>query len=115
MSQDRDCLFCKIVAGELPSEEVYQDEHVYAFRDINPVTPSHVLIVPRRHIASLKEVDEGDTDILGRILLAASKVAELEELTNGYRVMSNTGPDARQVVFHLHFHVMGGQKLIHIG
>lgn len=115
MSQDQDCLFCKIVAGELPSEEVYQDEHVYAFRDINPVAPSHVLIVPRQHIASLKEVDEGDTDILGRILVAANRVAELEELTNGYRVMSNTGPDAHQVVFHLHFHLMGGKKLIHIG
>ena len=112
---NQDCLFCKIVAGELPSEEVYSDEHVYAFRDINPVAPSHVLIVPRRHIASLKEVQESDTDVLGRILVAASNIAEQEELTNGYRVLTNTGPNSGQVVFHLHFHVLGGHKLKGIG
>ena len=112
---NQDCLFCKIVAGELPSEEVYSDEHVYAFRDINPVAPSHVLIVPRRHIASLKEVQESDTDVLGRILVAASTIAEQEELTNGYRVLTNTGPNSGQVVFHLHFHVLGGHKLKGIG
>lgn len=106
-----DCLFCKIVAGEIPSEAVYQDEHVYAFRDINPVAPSHVLVVPRRHIAALDEVQDGDEDLLGRLLVASRKVAEQENLSNGYRVLTNTGPDSGQVVFHLHFHVIGGRKL----
>jgi histidine triad (HIT) family protein len=113
MSQD--CLFCKIVAGELPSEAVYQDKHVYAFRDINPLAPTHVLIVPRRHIASLREVQDGDGDILGRLLLAASQIAEQEGLPNGYRVLTNVGPDSGQVVFHLHFHLLGGHKLRGIG
>jgi histidine triad (HIT) family protein len=113
MSQD--CLFCKIVAGELPSDEVYSDEHVYAFRDINPVAPSHVLIVPRRHIASLREVEDGDTELLGQMLVAARKIAEQEGLPNGYRVLTNTGPDSGQVVHHLHFHVIGGHKLKGIG
>jgi histidine triad (HIT) family protein len=106
-----DCLFCKIVAGEIPSEAVYQDEHVYAFRDINPVAPSHVLVVPRRHIAALDEIQDGDEDLLGRLLVASKKVAEQENLSNGYRVLTNTGPDSGQVVFHLHFHVIGGRKL----
>lgn len=113
MSQD--CLFCKIVAGELPSDEVYSDEHLYAFRDINPVAPSHVLIVPRRHIPSLREVEDGDTELLGHMLLAASKIAEQENLPNGYRVLTNSGPDSGQVVLHLHFHLIGGHKLKGIG
>jgi histidine triad (HIT) family protein len=110
-----DCLFCKIIAGELPSDMVYQDEHVYAFRDINPVAPSHILIVPRRHIASLSEAEDGDMEMLGRILVAARNIAEQENLPNGYRVLTNTGPDSGQIVLHLHFHVIGGRKLGHIG
>jgi histidine triad (HIT) family protein len=106
-----DCLFCKIVAGELSSDTVYEDDLVYAFRDINPAAPTHVLIVPRRHLASLNAVEDGDVDLLGRIMLAAKKIAEQEGLSNGYRVLTNIGPDASQVVFHMHVHVMGGHKL----
>ena len=113
MSQD--CLFCKIMAGEIPSEKVYEDEHVFAFRDINPVAPSHVLIVPRKHIASLAEAQDEDRELLGRIMLAARDIARRENLSNGYRLISNVGPDARQAVFHLHVHVYGGKKLREIG
>ena len=110
-----DCLFCKIIAGEVPSDKVYEDEHLLAFRDINPVAPSHILIVPRRHIAALDEAQSEDTDILGRLMLAARDIALQENLTNGYRVLTNVGPDAGQAVFHLHVHVMGGKRLNHIG
>ena len=112
---NEDCLFCKIIAGELPSDGVYQDEHLYAFRDINPVAPTHVLIVPRRHLASLSEAQDGDADLLGRLLLVAKDIATQENLTNGYRVLTNTGPDGGQAVFHLHAHLIGGHKLGGIG
>ena len=110
-----DCLFCKIVAGDLPSDKVYEDEHLYAFRDINPMAPMHVLIVPRKHIASLTEVEDADGALLGRVMLAARDIARQEGLEDGYRVLTNIGEDGRQAVLHLHVHVMGGKKLVSIG
>ncbi len=112
MSQHDDCIFCKIASGEIPSEFVYEDASVVAFRDLNPVAPVHVLIVPKDHKVNLSEYGEGDEALLGHILLTAAKIAKnlgLEE--NGYRVITNAGPDAGQSVFHTHFHLIGGRKL----
>lgn len=107
-----DCLFCKIVAGDIPSQLVHKDELVTAFRDINPAGPTHVLIIPNRHIASINEVVPGDQALLGHMLLTARKVAELESLTeNGYRLIVNTGEHGNQTVKHLHLHVIGGQPM----
>lgn len=106
-----DCLFCKIIAGDIPSAKVYEDEMVYAFRDINPQAPTHVLVIPKQHIASVDAIDELDDAAIAACLRACRKVAALEGLTGGYRVVSNCGDDACQSVKHLHFHVIGGQKL----
>ena len=112
MAQHDDCIFCKIASGEIPSEFVYEDELVVAFKDLNPVAPVHVLIVPKEHKVNLSEYTEGDEALLGHILLTAAGIAKklgLEE--NGYRVITNAGPDAGQSVFHTHFHLIGGRKL----
>lgn len=107
-----DCIFCKIVKGELPATITYQDEHVTAFRDINPVAPTHVLIVPNKHIASTNEVEPEDHPLLGHMLATVRKVAEKEGIIkSGYRLIINTGPDANQVVHHLHLHVIGGRRM----
>ncbi len=106
-----DCLFCKIIAGEIPSAKVYEDAHVYAFRDIHPMAPVHVLVVPRRHIASADEVNAGNSAEVAAIFEAIPKIAADEGLTNGYRVITNCGEDACQSVHHLHFHILGGRKL----
>lgn len=106
-----DCLFCKIIAGEIPSAKVYEDAHVYAFRDIHPMAPVHVLVVPRRHIASADEVNAGNSAEVAAIFEAIPKIAAAEGLTNGYRVITNCGEDACQSVHHLHFHILGGRKL----
>lgn len=106
-----DCLFCKIMAGEIPSAKVYEDAHVYAFRDIHPMAPVHVLVVPRRHIASADEVNAGNSAEVAAIFEAIPKIAAAEGLTNGYRVITNCGEDACQSVHHLHFHILGGRKL----
>ncbi len=107
----KDCLFCKIIAGEIPSAKVYEDETVYAFRDINPMAPTHVLVVPRAHAANLGEAD-GLTDAqLAACLRACAAVARQEGLTGGWRLVSNCGTDACQSVQHLHFHVLGGKKM----
>lgn len=105
------CVFCKIVAGEIPSTPVYQDEVAYAFADITPQAPVHVLIVPREHIASLSETTEKHRDLLGRLLGAASEIARREGLTKGYRVVVNAGEDGGQTVDHLHVHLMGGRPM----
>ena len=105
------CLFCKIIAGEIPSAKVYEDEHVYAFRDINPQAPTHILVVPRKHIASIACVDEASDAELAACLRAIRLIAAQEKLDNGYRVVSNCGPDACQSVPHLHFHILGGTKM----
>lgn len=103
-----DCVFCKIVGGELPSTKVYEDEQAFAFRDINPVAPVHILVVPKEHIPSLREAD--DEDLLGALLQTARKVAEISGL-KGYRVAINIGREGGQVVDHLHLHVIGGKSL----
>lgn len=105
-------LFCRIIEKEIPADIVYEDEYVVAFRDIHPKAPVHVLIVPRKHIAKLADVTEENTDLIGRIVLAANKIAESEGiLESGYRLIANNGPDAGQEVYHVHFHVLGGRKL----
>jgi histidine triad (HIT) family protein len=107
-----DCLFCKIVEGSIPSRKVYEDEYVYAFEDIQPQAPVHLLVVPKKHIASLNEAAPEDAELLGRVALAAQRVAHEAGLgDSGYRLINNVGKDAGQVVFHIHFHVLGGEKL----
>lgn len=106
-----DCIFCKIVAGEIPSSKVYEDENVYAFRDIQPQAPVHVLVVPKAHIASADEVNGENAALVAKIFEAIPKIAKAEGLTNGYRVITNCGEDGCQSVKHLHFHVLGGKKL----
>jgi histidine triad (HIT) family protein len=109
---DSDCIFCKIVAGVIPATVVYRNDHVVAFRDLNPVAPVHILIIPVEHIASLSELDESDEQVAGQILLAARKVAELTGiLESGYRVVFNNGADALQSVGHIHAHVIGGKEM----
>ena len=106
-----DCIFCKIIAGEIPSAKVYEDERCYAFRDINPQTPVHVLVVPKKHIASADEINAENSEYVSAIFEAIPKIVAAEGLANGYRVITNCGDDACQTVKHLHFHVMGGRKL----
>ena len=105
------CLFCKIIKGDIPSTCVYQDEKTYAFRDIAPMAPTHVLVVPKTHVSAMSAIDELDDATLAACLRACKKVAELEGLTGGFRTVSNCGADACQTVSHLHFHVLGGKKL----
>lgn len=107
-----DCLFCKIISGDIPSAKVYEDEDVYAFRDINPQAPTHVLVIPKKHLASVAACDEADDHLLAACLRACRKVAEIEGImASGFRVVSNCGDDACQSVHHLHFHVLGGRKM----
>ena len=109
-----DCLFCKIVAGEIPSTQVYNDDLVIAFRDINPMAPTHVLIIPRNHIPSVNDLSENDELLMCHMLLTAKKIAEQEGIAqSGYRLIINTGPDGRQEVFHMHLHLLGGQVMRH--
>jgi histidine triad (HIT) family protein len=105
------CLFCKIVAGQIPSDIVYQDDDVLAFNDINPQAPLHILFIPKRHIASMTDLTEEDGPVLAKIYVAATKVAKELNLERGYRFLTNVGPDAGQSVFHLHFHLLGGRPL----
>lgn len=106
-----DCLFCKIIKGEMPSAKVYEDETVYAFKDINPIAPVHVLIIPKKHIAKLEDVNEENSGVIAHIYEVVPKIAKELGLTNGFRVASNCGEDAGQTVFHIHFHLLGGRKL----
>lgn len=106
-----DCLFCAIVNGEIPSSKVYEDELCYAFRDINPQAPVHVLVVPKKHIESLGAVNEENVKEVSHILTVIPKIAAGEGLSDGYRVISNIGENGCQSVKHLHFHILGGKKL----
>ncbi len=106
-----DCLFCKIVAGTIPAKLVSEDDRAIAFRDLNPQAPTHVLIVPRKHIASLDELTDDDTALVGHLHVLASKIAAAEGLSEGYRTVFNTGPAAGQTVFHIHLHLVGGRPL----
>jgi histidine triad (HIT) family protein len=106
-----DCIFCKIVAGTIPSKKLYEDELTYAFADIDAKAPVHALIVPKKHIASLAETGEADKELLGHMLAITAKLARTLNLTGGYRVVNNIGPDGGQTVSHLHFHLMGGRAM----
>ena len=105
------CLFCKIIAGEIPSTKVYEDETVLAFRDINPQAPTHILVIPKAHIPSVDGVSAENSAVVAHIFEVIPAIAAKENLTNGYRVVSNCGQDAGQTVHHLHFHILGGQEL----
>lgn len=105
------CLFCKIIRGEIPAKKVYEDEHTFAFEDIDPKAPTHVLVIPKRHLAGLKEADTADAEIIGRCHLAAAKIARERQIEDGYRTVLNVGPRSGQSVFHLHVHLLGGRDL----
>ena len=106
-----DCIFCKVAAGEIPAETVYEDEQVVAFRDINPVAPTHVLIIPRKHIPTVNDLQPDDAEVVGQLSLAAKKVAaELGVADEGYRLNINTNAGAGQSVFHLHMHLLAGRS-----
>ena len=108
------CIFCKIVAGEIKGEVVHQDDKVTAFRDINPAGPTHILIVPNKHIDSVNMLSEADRQLVGDLFLVAGQLAKQEGIDqSGYRLITNTGPDAGQTVFHLHVHLIGGQPMKH--
>lgn len=106
-----DCLFCKIIAGDIPSTKVYEDETIYAFRDINPQAPTHILVVPKSHIADCSEVTPENSGLVAHIFEVIPEIARAEGLKNGYRVVSNCGANAGQTVQHLHFHILGGKTL----
>jgi histidine triad (HIT) family protein len=109
-----ECIFCKIIRGESPASVVYKDEQVTAFRDIHPVAPTHILLVPNRHITSTNDVASQDEQLLGHMLAVVKPIAEEQGVAqSGYRLIVNTGPDAHQVVFHLHLHIIGGQPMRH--
>ena len=106
-----DCLFCKIVEGEIPSTKVYEDDMILAFRDLEPQAPEHVLVIPKKHIASLDEVTEEDQEILGYLMCKIKDIAADLGIENGYRVVNNCGEDGLQTVKHIHFHLLGKRKM----
>ena len=103
-----DCVFCKIAAGEIPTDKIYEDEYIIAFNDLDPQAPIHFLVIPKKHITSLAQVEESDSALIGRIMLAIQKLASENNLES-YRVVTNIGEDGGQTVPHLHFHVLGGR------
>ena len=105
------CIFCKVIDGSIPSKAVYEDELCYAFADLHPQAPVHVLVAPREHIASLDDTDPSDGKLLGHLLWAVAEVAREKGLASGYRLVINTGPDGGQTVDHLHIHLLGGRPL----
>jgi histidine triad (HIT) family protein len=108
----KECLFCKITAGEIPATKVYEDEQFVAFRDINPQAPTHVLIIPRRHIEKLTDLTESETELIGQIQLLANKIAQQEGIVDsGFRTVFNCGEDAGQSVWHIHMHLLGGRPM----
>jgi len=109
-----DCIFCKILKGEIPSNQVYEDDQVLAFRDINPAAPTHVLVIPKEHIASVNDVTEKHEQLMGHILAVVKPIADQEGISeSGYRLIINHGPDGHQEVDHLHLHILGGQPMKH--
>lgn len=107
----KDCLFCKIAAGEIPSTKIYEDEYVYAFADIDPKAPFHAIIIPREHIASANEINGENSHLISKVFEAVAKIAEKENLENGYRVVNNCGTDGGQTVGHIHFHLLARRNL----
>lgn len=107
-----DCLFCKIIKGEIPSKKAYEDEYVYAFWDIAPTAPVHILVIPKKHIATLNEIDAENADVIAKIYEAIPKIARENGIAeDGYRVVTNCNQAAGQTVFHIHFHLLGGREL----
>ena len=107
-----DCIFCKIIKGEIPSEKVYEDDDILAFKDIQPATPIHVLVIPKKHIANLMEVSNEDSELMGKIVIVMQKIAkQLGVDEKGFRIISNCGPDSGQEVMHLHFHLLAGRTM----
>jgi histidine triad (HIT) family protein len=106
-----DCLFCRILRGEIPSKKVYEDDHTYAFEDIHPQGPTHVLVIPKKHIRGLKEATHEDAELIGRCQLTAARIARDRGIEEGYRTVLNVGPKSGQSVFHLHVHLIGGRHL----
>ena len=107
-----DCIFCKIIAGDIPSTVVYEDDHAFAFRDLNPIAPTHVLVIPKRHIVGADYIAPEDGEVVAAMFIAAKKVAEIDGVAEtGYRTIFNVGPHSGQSVFHLHLHVLGGKPL----
>lgn len=107
-----DCVFCKIIKGEIPSEKVYEDEEILAFRDVHPAAPIHILVIPKRHIAMLTDLTSEDEAMVGKIYTTINKIAKQEGFEKqGYRVITNCGKDSGQEVMHIHFHILGGKKL----
>ncbi len=107
----KDCLFCKIIEGEIPSDKIYEDEKVIAFKDISPQAPIHFLVIPKEHIKSVNEIDESHKDLLGHIIYVASKLAKENNLDQGYRIVNNCGKQGGQTVDHIHFHVLGKRNM----
>lgn len=107
----KDCLFCKIAAGDIPSTKIYEDEYVYAFADIDPKAPFHAIIIPREHIASADEICPENSHLIAKVFEAVSKIAKNENLENGYRVVNNCGADGGQTVGHIHFHLLARRNL----
>lgn len=109
---DSACLFCRIVSGEIPAEKVYEDDQVTAFKDINPVAPVHILVIPNSHVASLADVEPAQKDLMGHLLVTFSEIAASQGLAErGYRLVVNCGKEGGQTVGHLHFHLLGGRNL----
>ena len=107
-----ECLFCKMVSGVIPCDKVHENEYVLAFRDIDPKAPTHILIIPKKHITTLNEINENDQDLLGELLLTAKKIAKDEGIdTSGYRTVFNCNSDGGQTVFHIHMHLLGGRPM----
>lgn len=109
--RDPECLFCRIVAGEIPSDRVHEDDHIIAFRDVAPRAPTHVLVIPRRHVPDAHALSERDDALIAHCFAVLRLVADAEGLTGGYRIVANVGADAGQTVPHLHFHLLGGRQL----
>jgi len=106
-----DCLFCRIVLGEIPSKKVFEDNETFVFEDLKPQAPTHVLIIPKKHIVDIKEAKLQDAEIIGKLHLVAAQIARDRKIENGYRTVFNVGPGAGQSVFHLHLHLLGGRPL----
>lgn len=103
-----DCIFCRIVRGEIPAQKVYEDEHVLAFNDLHPLAPVHILVIPKLHIASMAEVGDEHEALMGRLMVAATRIAREQGCNQGYRIVTNTGRIGGQEVYHLHLHILGG-------
>ena len=107
-----DCIFCKIIKGEIPSEKVYEDDEILAFKDINPAAPIHILVIPKKHISTLMEINDEDMHLMGKIMKTIQKIAKEQNVAeSGFRLIANCGPDSGQEVMHIHFHLLAGKKL----